>query len=47
MMTLLFLSGVYQIYRKTTGKELKPVLILAEKVKAVVPTRFASKITTI
>lgn len=33
MLTLLALSGVYQIYRKTTGKELPFVVTTIEKLR--------------
>lgn len=44
MLTLLVLSGAYQIYRKKTGRELKPVLLLAEKLKAVAPTKLVDRL---
>ncbi|MEM0991417.1 MAG: hypothetical protein AAGI49_00190 [Bacteroidota bacterium] len=34
MLTLIALSGLYQIYRKTTGRELPIVVSTLEKLKA-------------
>ncbi len=46
MLTLMALTGIYQIYRKTTGKELKVVVILMQKVKSLSIARKA-KITSV
>jgi len=39
MLTLIALSGIYQMYRKTTGKELPIVVSTIEKLKGIATQR--------
>ncbi len=45
MLTIMTLTGLYQIYRKTTGKELKFVTVLTTKIKSLNKVRKAKVMT--